>query len=211
MICLSVGERTVAEYLRAIEGAECAEIRLDLFESTPDEAARIFAAHPNLIATCRPSVEEGRKKDLLLRAIEAGAAFVDVEVEWKDPARDEVVRTADKKGCRVIVSYHNYDETPSEADLASIVDLCFARGADIAKIACRVRVPGDNARLLGLLDDERKLIVTGMGREGRITRVAAPLCGSLIAYASRSAGKETAEGQLSASDLSRLLEEIRGV
>ncbi len=208
MICLSVGERTMAECLRAIQGTECAEIRLDKLNADPEEAAKIFAAHPQLIATCRSTGDEERKKNLLLRAIEAGAAFVDVEIEWEGPARDAVVRTAREKGCRVIVSYHNHEETPDEADLASSVNRCFDKGADIAKIACRVRAMRDNARLLGLLDDRRKLIVTGMGEEGRVTRIAAPLCGSLLTYASLAEGKETAKGQMSAAELSRLIMEI---
>lgn len=211
MICLSVGERTIEACLRAVRTAECAEIRLDRLEAGPKEAAAIFAAHPRLIATCRPIGDEDRKKEFLLRAIEAGAAFVDVEIEWKGPARNEVIRAARKKGCRVIVSFHDHEKTPGADELKSIVDRCFEKGAEITKIACRVREPRDAARLLGLLDDKRTLIVAGMGREGRIVRVAAPLCGSFLTFASAGAGKETAEGQMDEAALKRMLGEIESV
>jgi 3-dehydroquinate dehydratase I len=211
MICLSVGERTVEACLRAVRGTECAEIRLDRLEAGPKEAAAIFAAHPRLIATCRPIGDEERKKDFLLRAIEAGAAFVDVEIEWEGPAREEIVRAARGKGCRVILSFHDHEKTPAADELRAIIDRCFEKDADIAKIACRVREPRDAARLLGLLDDERTLIVAGMGEKGRIVRIAAPLCGSFLTFASTGAGKETAEGQLDEATLKRILGEIEGV
>jgi 3-dehydroquinate dehydratase-1 len=66
----------------------------------------------------------------------------------------------------------------------------------------------DNARLLGLLDLGVPLVVVGMGRLGRLTRIAAPLLGSLFTYASLGAGRETADGQLDAASLERILLEL---
>ncbi len=212
MICLSVAEPTVEACLLAVLGAEWAEIRLDaLRDAGPEEAAVIFAAHPRLIATFRSMAGEGdkeRKRAMLIAAVEAGAAGVDVEIEWTRPARDEVIRAARAAGSRVIVSYHNHDLTPGRAELEAIVERCFEAGASTAKIACRVNGPRDNARLLGLLDDERSLIVVGMGRGGRVTRLAAPFCGGFLTFASAGAGKETAEGQLDAAALKGLMGEI---
>jgi 3-dehydroquinate dehydratase I len=208
MICISIGEASVADCLRAIEGAECAEIRLDLLAAGPEAVERIFSSHPRLIATCRPgSLAEQSRAELLIRAIDSGAAFVDVELEWESPIRDGIVARARAAGCRVIVSYHDHETTPERAELLKIIERSFDRGADAVKVACRVRSDRENARLIGLLDDSRPLIIIGMGDRGRITRIAAPLLGSLWTYAAAFPGKETADGQQDAASLARRMKE----
>jgi len=209
MICISILEESIEESLRLLEGVECAEIRMEKLICRPEGVARIFSSHPRLIATFRPGAQgEDRKTAFLSRAVEAGAAYVDVEVEWEGPGKTDVIRRARAAGCSVIVSYHNHETTPGKEDLEAVIDRCFLQGADLAKIACFVRTDRENARLLGLLDDRRPLIVIGMGPRGRITRVLSPLLGSRLSYAAVSAGKETAKGQMDAATLERLLREF---
>ena len=86
---------------------------------------------------------------------------------------------------------------------------CFEAGADIAKIACKVKSNGDNARLLSLLDSKKEIIVIGMGRKGRITRITAPLLGSPITFAALEKGKETAEGQMTLDKMKELYEMVK--
>ena len=146
---------------------------------TAADVRTIFSRHHNLIATCSPGVfPDDHRKMLLLEAIRAGAAFVDVEVDAPTGYREEIMGCAKSGGCAIIVSFHDYARTPGREELASTVSACFSMGADIAKIACMVLNDADNARLLGLLDDARKIVVVGMGEMGRITRIAAPLLGS---------------------------------
>lgn len=209
MICVSLAEPTVAACLRALEGRELAEIRLDRMRVGVKGVRTIFARPARLIATCRPGrrPEEERRR-LLLAAIGAGAAFVDVELESPAATRRMIVRRARDTGCRVIVSHHDFKRTPSRASLDKTVARAFAAGADIAKIACMVRAPRDNARLLGLLDGERPLIVVGMGPGGRITRVAAPFLGSVLTYAAEGARKAAAPGQMTDVFLERVIGEL---
>jgi 3-dehydroquinate dehydratase-1 len=47
-----------------------------------------------------------------------------------------------------------------------------------------------------------------MGEKGKLTRLAAPLLGSVFTYASLGEGKETAEGQWEAASLRRILLEL---
>jgi 3-dehydroquinate dehydratase I len=209
MICVSLAEPTVAACLGALEGLELAEVRLDKMRIGPAGVKAIFSRHPRLIATCRPgAVPEARRRRLLLAAIEAGAAFVDVEAEAGPRLRDRLVSAARSRNCRVIVSHHDFRRTPPRPELEAVVRRAFEAGADIAKVACRVREIRDNARLLGLLDLGVPLVVVGMGRLGRLTRIAAPLLGSLFTYASLGAGRETADGQLDAASLERILLEL---
>lgn len=209
MICVSLAEPTAGACLRALEGVELAEIRLDKMRIGPAGVRTIFSRHPRLIATCRPGAlpEAGRRR-LLFAAVEAGAAFVDIEIEADSRFRERLTAAARARNCRVILSHHDFRRTPPRAELEAVVDRAFASGADIAKIACQVRERRDNARLLGLLDLGRPLVVVGMGKRGRLSRIAAPLLGSLFSYATLSEGKETAEGQMTAVSLERLLLEL---
>jgi len=197
MICVSLAESSVTECLRALKGIEFAEIRIDKMSLDVNDLKKIFSSHPRLIATCRPGVmAEATRISLLKEAIGAGAAYIDIEVETSDASKREIVQAARNKGCRVIISYHNLIKAPARAELGYIVDWCFESGADIAKVACLIRTEKENARLLGLLDQERPLVVVGLGTLGKITRLAGPLLGSPFTYASLEAGKETADGQI---------------
>jgi 3-dehydroquinate dehydratase-1 len=198
--------------LKALEELEFAEVRLDSVSGISEASMReIFGRKARLIATCRLNgkMDDGERKKLLSAAIEAGAAFVDVEVDADEKVRGEIMAKARKRGCSTIVSFHDFEKTPVREELERIVERCFDSGADIAKIACKVNWRKDAARLLGLLDSERKVVVIGMGEQGKIVRIAAPLLGSQFTFASREKGKETADGQLEAEELERLMEGLR--
>jgi 3-dehydroquinate dehydratase-1 len=212
MICISLAEPALEDCLAALEGVPFAEIRLDRMIVDENGVRRIFSGRRGLIAACRPGgMPEETRKALLLAAIAAGASHVDIEVESVEATRRPVVEAAKRAGCRVIVSYHHFGQTPPRGELEAVVERCFALGADVAKIACRVESDRDNARLLGLLDDARPLAVMGLGRQGAKTRVMASLLGAAFVYASREDGRETAEGQIAHARLAsmiRMMEEI---
>ena len=197
MICVSISDETPADCLAALKNHPFAEVRMDRMRLNATDVRTIFSCHHNLIATCRPGVfPDDHRKMLLLEAIRAGAAFVDVELDAPARYREEVIGCARSGGCATIISFHDYEKTPGREELASTVSACFTLGADIAKVACMVLNNADNARLLGLLDDARKIVVVGMGAMGRITRIVAPLLGSPFTFACRALGRETADGQI---------------
>jgi len=212
-ICVSVCEPTAEGCLKALEGLELAEIRIDCADLTEAQVREIFGRKVELVATCRPGGkhDEETRKRLLLAAVEAGARYVDLEMEAADSLKKEVGDRARALGCKVIVSYHDYERTPPLRQLEHVVDWCLESGADLVKVACQVQSDRDNARLLGLLDSQHPLIVVGMGDKGRMTRVVAPLLGSAFTYASFSRGKETAPGQIDREALERVASEIRRV
>jgi 3-dehydroquinate dehydratase type I len=186
---------------------------LDAVRDLDEEGIRsIFARPGRLIATFRPGrVEEAARFRVLRLAVEAGAAFVDIEIEALGQETRGLIRAARKKRCRVIISYHNLSATPALTDLERTRDRAFAAGADVVKIACRSRCARDNARLLGLLDDPRPTIAIGLGAKGAITRIAAPLLGSPFTYAAAGPGRETAPGQPAASVLTGLWKALEHV
>jgi 3-dehydroquinate dehydratase-1 len=197
MICVSLAETSVRECLVSLKGVEFAEIRMDKIEDISSGIPAIFSRHPRLIATYRPGkIDNDRRCSAMMKAIEAGAAYVDIELDADDSYKKKIIEKARQKSCKVIISYHNWEKIPERAELEHIINWCFDSGADMAKIACRVVSSKDNARLLGLLNDVRPVVVVGIGQKGRISRIVAPFLGSPFTYASLAAGKESADGQI---------------
>ena len=212
MICISIKDTNYDACKAALQNVELAEIRLDEVDLKDNEIKELFASPASLIATCRPGKipDEDRLK-LLKKAIEAGAKYVDIELEMPDAFKEEIRKSAKKHNCNVIISYHNFEKTPPTRELEEILEWCFESKADIAKIACKSNSKSDNARILSLYNDEGNLVAIGMGEEGKITRIAAPLLGAPFTYASVSKGKETAEGQIDIKTMKKILEILRSV
>lgn len=209
MICICISEPDINKCLETIANVEMAEIRLDLTGFNIEEIIKVFSSHKKLIATSRPSdnLEENKKK--LIAAIEAGAAYVDIEYEAPEEYRNEIISVAKSKECDVIVSYHNYNETPSLDELQNIVSECYSMGADVAKIAVMANKEQDCARVLSLYDTSRRIVAIGMGEKGKITRVAAPLLGAEFTFAAPDGSAETGPGQLSNAEMKELLGKMK--
>jgi 3-dehydroquinate dehydratase-1 len=220
LICVSIAEPTVERCLETLQGLDFAEVRIDGMDVTIDDVKRIFSRPVKLVATYMPGpgaktdkiVDDDARKELLMAAIEAGARYVDVDVQADEVYKRDIIQKAKMHGCKVIISFHDFQATPEKRKLEEIAALCFKEGADIAKIACKVNTVKDNIRLLGLLDKEEyhgRTVVIGMGKKGRITRITAPLLGSPFTFASIVKGKETAAGQIEKNILREMMGLLR--
>ena len=209
MICVAISEPDISKCLRTLDKVEMAEIRLDLTGFTTREITRVFSHPTTTIATCRPGTA-GDKKQLakLKAAMQAGARYVDIEIDAGIKQVEEVKAFAHKCKCTLIVSYHNFNETPGLRELNRIADTCFESGADVAKIATMVKSNTDNAKILSLYSIQRPLVALGMGPMGKITRIMAPFLGAEFTFASMDDGEPTAPGQISYSILKGLLNRI---
>ena len=212
MICVSMDEQYDINYLKALTDISFAEIRMDCMDLTVNDIGDIFSQPVKFIATCRPGFHDDcKRKEYLIAAIEAGAKYVDIEVESDIADKREIMEKARSRGCKVIMSFHDYDKTPDSEKLEQIAALCFSEGADIAKIACKVNYITDSARLIGLLGQEDfkdRLVVVGMGEKGKITRIAGPFLGSLFTYASPAENKSTADGQIEKKRLENIMRSL---
>lgn len=210
MICVSVGNTSVQNCLRRLEGLDLAEIRLDTMDVDPASVRKIFSMPLQLIATCRPGrYTDTQRLELLASAIGAGAVYVDVETEANPRFREGIAVLASHHGTQLIVSYHNYRETPGQRFLQKMVKDAFQSGAHLVKVACMVNRPVENLLLLNLLGmkaHKGRLIVVGMGEEGRISRVASVFLGSPFTYAHHGDDAPYAPGQMSAACLKKIME-----
>ena len=93
MICTVIQNKDLDGVLEALGNCEMAEIRLDRCRLSEEEIEECFSSDVPLVATCRiadvmlaePGLTLSQAEKIcekrLVSAIEAGAAFVDVEIE----------------------------------------------------------------------------------------------------------------------------------
>jgi len=210
MICISINEPNFDKCIESARKYELAEIRIDLCKLNIEQVQKIFSEHNNLIATCRPGyLNEKERIDILKEAIKAGAKYVDIEYETSYANQQEIINTANQYKCDAIISYHNFNETPSQKQLEIIVEQCFSCGADIVKIACMVNKIEDNSILLSLYQNGKRMVVFGMGELGKISRIISPFLGAEFTFASVDDTLNTAPGQISFDKLNYIHNEIR--
>jgi len=211
MICVSIADLSVSEAIKIIESNELSEVRLDRIKFSNEDIKKMFSAENKTIATYRPvdNVSDSERKKILIEAVNAGAAYVDIEVENDDNFKAEIIEAAKLKNCKTIISYHNYEKTPVIRELEQIMRWCFESNGDIAKIACHVYSVEGCSRLLSLYSYGNPIISIGMGHEGKITRIAATLLGAPFTYASIDDSKKTAPGQFDSEKLKTIIDMIR--
>ncbi len=211
MICVAISDPDIDNCINTLNTVEMAEIRLDLTGFSELEIKKTFAYPTPTIATCRPN-EIGTKKqaETLSMAIEAGANMVDIEIESDISTKKSLIEKAKEHGCKVIISYHNFENTPERDFLHDIAQKCYDEGADIAKLATMVNYNKDNANLLSLYSIEKPIVALGMGDKGKITRIISPLLGAAFTFAAMDSGKPTAPGQIKYSKIKELLQSING-
>lgn len=207
-ICVVItSDDTVAiEY--SSQYADLFEMRLDMIGNDWSSILRFI--HKPWIATCRLKSEggtwdasEARRKEEILKALSSGASLVDLELDT--PNLERLAPIVKKRG-QLILSYHNYNETPSLEKIEAIVEREFNAGADIAKIATMADSPSDALRVLQIIEKfpDKEVIAITMGEKGALSRILAPLIGSPFTYAATITGQESADGQFSAFELNKI-------
>lgn len=203
-ICLSLGNIDFSEILAHLKNVALAEIRIDLMQLTDNELATVFNQHNNLIATYRTATDFEGMVTTLSKAILFGCAYIDIDIETPEKYRCRLIETAQKNGCKIILSYHNFSETPDTVHLNEIIRNLFSNGAKIAKLACMANSESDCDRILELFKYHKNLVAFAMGEIGKGTRIQSVKLGAPFTYASIN-GKETAPGQISYADMEMLL------
>ncbi|MDR1895395.1 MAG: type I 3-dehydroquinate dehydratase [Prevotellaceae bacterium] len=209
-VCVSVGEKSYKDILCVLDKTDFAEIRLDISQISDLEAASVFACGKELIATCREGFYDREARlGKLLNAIRSGAKFVDVETETDRDFKETVAKEISKNDCKLIISYHNFQHTPSLDEMLKIIDTCTQQGADIVKLVTTANSKADAARALSLYDNvspHTNLVAFAMGEAGLITRAACVFLGAPYTYAAISDDKPLANGQLSLNKMKAILD-----
>ena len=238
MICTTIQNKNYEQILSALEQCEMAEIRLDRCSLTAKETDELFTSDIPLVATCRideiasaePSLQDlpQQSREIkamqiaekrLVRAIEAGARYVDVEIEAQKQMSKRVRQAAHENGTIFIRSYHDFEGTDSLEALKAIVEKCVYHGADMVKIVtlaqseadidkilalyqwCREEKASGNDRIGALSDGG--LIAFCMGEEGRSSRLDCLKFGAPYTYAALTEEEAAAPGQWATAPMRR--------
>ena len=227
MICTTIQNKTAEQILEALEKCEMAEIRLDSCVLSARETEDVFTSDVPLVATARISEimkNEPALQDLpeasreakavqiaekrLVRAIEAGARYVDVEIEAPKQMSKRVRSAAHENGTVFIRSYHDFEGTDSLEALKAVVEKCKYHGADIVKIVTTAGSEADVQKVMALYDWKGEeapaageLIAFCMGDAGRQSRIECLKKGAPYTYAALSEDDAAAPGQRPADEM----------
>jgi 3-dehydroquinate dehydratase-1 len=188
------------------------ELRLDHLAGVADEVEKVLPKlRTPVIITARHPHEGGARKlrlrhrrDLLARFLNH-AVYMDVELR-SAPALLSLLKLAENKNVRRIISLHNFKSTPSARILAAKAREARSHGADIFKVATRTDTSMELGRLLEFMTSGRldlAVAVMGIGKLGAISRVLLARAGSVLIYASVGAATDV-EGQMSVEQIRAL-------
>jgi len=226
MLCISIGAlspdavfRDIRKYI-TLPGL--IELRMDLIReiSLPDLVSfiRDLDHAKEILVTVRRDNEDRQdasfryddeeRWSVLREAVRLNVAYVDVEYGDRkkdiDDLKTDIREVASLT--QIICSYHDFIKTPHLQELKRLWLACHKKGGKVVKIVTFARTMTDNLTILSFLSwiqkkKKAKVIAFCMGEKGRISRVAAPLFGSLYTFTAPDETSATAPGQIGAGDM----------
>ena len=205
-LCVSLNENTFADYLQAAQKFDFIELRLDLFNFTDQELHQLLKQKSkNIVSYLDAKTQEFTKIEKLKKAVDFGADIIDIDFNTSKQNIKNIIEYANKKKCKTIISYHNFNETPSIKKLNEIIKNTKEFNPDYIKIVCFANTDKDNKTILSLYKNQKNLIAFNMGKLGKITRIKALENKAPFIYVSAEKSKETAEGQISINKTKHIL------
>lgn len=235
LICVPLTARTTEDLMVQLEAVlktepDMIEWRADFFEQLHHTDAVLhflgkLAARTKIpiLFTIRSEEEGGEpvrldeaEKVALLETIcrEADIAAVDYEVENEAQFVEAVRQAAEANDVELVLSYHNFSETPAYEFLIEIGEKMARAGGDVAKLAVMPESSADVNRLLDVtaaLDESLSLpvITMSMGKLGVLSRVVGWAYGSRLTFA---VGVESsAPGQVPVAKLRQAIEAVQAI
>ena len=231
IICTPLVGRTrdavLAEVQRVVpKKPDILEWRVDFFEGIGNHAEVIAlaadirkAANGIPVLFTRRSIREGGEKIALdesgvlalYAAVMASRTIELIDYEMvNDAAHIAQVRAQSRAhGIQLVLSFHNFQATPTHAELCAKFALAQSLGADIAKVAVMPQRLEDVLTVLSATLESSQsldipLISMSMGAYGSLTRLFGWTCGSAMSFAIGAAA--SAPGQVPIEDVHTVLE-----
>jgi 3-dehydroquinate dehydratase-1 len=220
-VCVSIPPKTIDEAVNLIEKAEAQdadfiEIRLDSLKK-PERLTDIACnSSTPLIATNKSTKNHGNfsgsednRQRILMNAARNDFEYVDVDVSTQN--MKELIDTLHEVGTKPIVSYHDFNCTPSMPELSKVLEREIAVGANVCKIVTTARRIEDNLTILDFTSKASKgikLVCFAMGELGKPSRLLSPLFGAFFTFASLDEKRKTAKGQLTIQEMRMVYEAL---
>ncbi len=200
MICIPIKTRSGKTLKRALSQAENLGDILEIWFDEFDE--------PVYPKTKKPIIYKSLGHPLKIQKIlKFHPRYIDLDINTNPKIFKMVKKLSPKTG--LIISFHDFQKTPELKTLKKLTAKMLKSGADIVKIAVKAEKFADNFVIFELLQylKEKKVrsICLAMGRRGQITRLAGHLFGNYLMYAPLRAKDSTADGQIPAEKLRKLI------
>ncbi len=220
-ICVSISPQTANEAINLIEKAEknradFIEVRLDVLKDCDRLADIAQCSHIHMIATNKSLKDHGyflgnesEKQQTLTKAAENGFKYVDVDL--LNPQLQNITNKLSKTDAKIIISFHDFNKTPSIARMNQVLEQEIASGADICKIVTTATIIEDNLTMLEFVSSEykkAKLVSFAMGELGKTSRLLSPIFGAHFTIASLEKKRETAPGQLTIQEMRNIYQKM---
>jgi len=209
--CASVAEKTPKRLkqtlTKALKKSDYAEIRFDFLNPNlvPDALQQIKKDLRKCVCTLRPVSEGGKfsgseknRISIMKLIAEYNPFLLDVELNTLSKNKN-LRRYLKNTGTDILVSWHNFKQTPSNSALKKKLTQMKKISNNI-KIVTMAKSINDATQVLSLYkNNNTKLIAFSMGNYGRISRILCLFLGSPYTYASL--GKPIAPGQFSVDEV----------
>lgn len=203
---------------------DVAEWRMDWFEQIEDSSAvarclaslRAALGDMPLLATFRTDREGGKRslslegyKALNKAVIASGQAdLLDVELLSGEETVSGLIGAAHRAGVAVVLSNHDFTQTPPQAEMLRRLCRMQELDADILKLAVMPRCRSDVRALLQVTEEmslhtQRPLVTMSMGRLGTVSRVCGETFGSAMTFGA--VDTASAPGQITVETLAKIL------
>ena len=217
--CLPIIKPSKKEVIKSLntKGFDYYEVWIDYIKDLDEEfvvsLARkfrekiIFVFRRQNLESIKLSLETRRSLISLLSKI---PNFLDLDFLTQHDELEFLKKSTTK--LKLILSYHNYKETPKLDFLVNLTTKMRRYNPDIYKFAIFCQTENEVFVLLQLLlklkEEKLKYIVLGMGEIGQITRVVGSVSGNEINFTPKDLKEKSAKGQLTKKSLELILKEI---
>lgn len=188
-------------------------LKLDDLQAVKSVAEEIHkrSAHIPILFTRRStreggeqiSISEKQVFDLYETVIKSKAVdFIDVELSADQADINRVKRLAEDHQVQVLMSYHNFSETPHEEEIYNKLKEAEEQGADVGKVAVMPQTIDDVLVLMKATAKASEhlsipVVTMSMGRLGALSRMMGGACGSAMTFAVGSASSAPGKCPLS--------------
>ena len=204
-----------ADHFHALDNYEALDAVLGKVREAIGDRVLLFTIRSAREGGCWREDSDSAYYDINRHVIERELAdLVDLELFSED--REEIrslITLAHEHGRKVIMSNHEFERTPENAEMEGRLREMESLGADIAKLAVMPNSKSDVTRLMELTtrlteDGMTIPVVTmSMGEIGAVSRITGGVTGSAITFASLE--KSSAPGQLPVAELANALDIMR--
>ncbi len=218
IVAVSLNDENYEERLKKAKelGADAVEYRIDAFKNQNlDHCREVISLGNSLglkgILTVRARWEGGENppEDRIpyYEELTPLVDFVDIELRAEEDEFSEVRRLVKCENKLLIVSYHDFERTPSKEEISKIFDRMVEKAADVAKVAFKAENYGDVSRLLcAAARQPIPTVAIAMGEKGKISRLAGFAFNSVITYCALD--RAFAPGQMTVREARELIDKF---